>query len=126
MCRKISVLFVLLLLLLTACSSKTLTFSGETDNWSANLIVIQTSDDYETQEFILKYKGSDVNSVGEITYSVASVGGFGRSGAILEENGILKDSSEANPTNAKVSEHTEVEVTVEWNGNIETLKLSKH
>lgn len=54
MYRKISALFILLLLL-AACSSNILTFSGETDNWSANLKVIQTSDDYETQEFILKY-----------------------------------------------------------------------
>ncbi|QOY34674.1 hypothetical protein AWH56_018370 [Anaerobacillus isosaccharinicus] len=124
MCRKILILFVLLLLSLAACSSKTLTFSGQTDNWSANLKVIQTSD-YETQEFVLQYKGNDVNSVGKITYSVDSVGGFGRSGATLAENGTLKDSSEANPTNAKVSVHTEIEVTVEWNGNIEKIKLSK-
>jgi hypothetical protein len=122
--RKISVLFVLLLLL-ASCNSKTLTFTGETDNWSANLIVIQTREDYETQEFVLKYKGNDVSSVGEITYNVDSVGGFGRSGAKLGQNGSLRDSNEANPTNAKVSEHTMVEVTVEWNGNIETFKLSK-
>ncbi|MEH7484463.1 hypothetical protein V7157_26005 [Neobacillus drentensis] len=125
MYRKNGVLLVVLLLLLSACSSKTFTFSGESDNWSANLKVSQTSDDYETQELVLKYKGEDVNSVGEIKYSVDSVGGFGRSGATLDENGTLRDKDEANPTNAKVTENTEVEVTVEWNENKETFKLSK-
>ncbi|MBT2642826.1 hypothetical protein J7I80_11355 [Bacillus sp. ISL-41] len=123
--RKILVLFISLLLLLVACSSKTLTFSGQTENWSANLKVTQTSDDYETQEFVLEYKGDDVSSVGEITYSVDSVGSFGRGGVTLEENGTLRDRDEANPTNAKVNEDTQVEVTVEWNGSVETFKLSK-
>jgi hypothetical protein len=45
-----------------ACSPKTLTFSGQTENWSANV---------------------------------------------------------------KISEDSKVEVTVEWNGNVETFKLSK-
>jgi hypothetical protein len=125
MYRKILVLSISLLLLLGACSSKTLTFSGQTENWSSNLKVTQNSDDYETQEFVLEYKGADVNSVGEITYSVDSVGSFGRGGATLEENGTLRDRDEANPTNAKVNEDTPVEVTVEWNGNVETFKLSK-
>lgn len=125
MYRKNGVLLVVLLLFLAACSSKTFTFSGETDNWLANLKVSQTSDDYETQELVLKYKGEDVKSVGEIKYSVDSVGGFGRRGATLDEDGTLRNRDEANPTNAKVTENTEVKVTVEWNKNKETIKLSK-
>lgn len=126
MYRKCGVLVIVILLsLLTACSTKTFTFSGETDNWSANLKVSQDSDDYETQELVLKYKGEDVNSVGEIKYSVDSVGGFGKTGSALDENGTLRDSNEANPTNAKITENTVVEVTVEWNTSKETFKLSK-
>lgn len=125
MYRKSGVLLVVLLLLLAACSSKTFTFSGETDNWSANLNVSQNSDDYQTQELVLKYNGEDVNSVGEIKYSVDSVGSFGKSGTTLDEHGTLRDRDEANPTNAKVTENTVVEVTVEWNENKETFKLSK-
>ncbi|WP_200411910.1 hypothetical protein [Virgibacillus salexigens] len=120
---------VFLLLLLAACvsESKTFMFSGEAENWSADLKVTQSIDDYEIQDFVLKYKGSDVNSVGEITYSVDSgVGSFGRSGATLEENGTLTDSNEANPTNAKVSENAEVEVTLEWNDDTETFKLASN
>lgn len=128
--RKISILLLLLLLLLVACSNntsdnETFTFSGETDNWAANLKINQTDDDYEKQEFVLKYKGKDANSVGEIKYNVdTGSGGFSRSGATLEENGTLKDNDEANPTNAKVNKNSEIEVTVKWNGNTETFKLS--
>ena len=123
--RKITVVLISSLLLLAACSTQTFNFSGETENWSADLKVNQTSDDYETQELILKYKGDDVNDVGPIAYNVDSVGSFGRGGVELKENSTIIDSNTANPTNAKVSEHTEVEVTVEWNDNTETLKLSK-
>ncbi|MGY6212286.1 hypothetical protein ACXEO8_20140 [Cytobacillus firmus] len=126
MLRILSALSIVVLLLLSACSnSKTLSFSGETDNWSADLTVTQTNDDYEKQEFKLNYKGKDVNSVGDITYKVdTNAGSFGKSGVKLDENGILIGTEEANPTNAKVIEESEVEVTVEWNDNTETITLA--
>lgn len=122
MFRMMIALFVTVLLL-SACDSKDFTFSGESDNWQADLKVHQ-SNDFEKQEFLLKYQGEDVNSVGEISYTVKSMGSFGRTGALLEENGSLKDYSEADPTNAKVNENTEVQVTVEWNDKTETFKLN--
>lgn len=111
--------------MLSACNnSKTLNFSGETDIWSAELKVTQTKDGYEKQEFKLYYKGKDANSVGEITYKVdTNAGGFGNSGVKLNEDGILKGIDEANPTNAKVIEESEVDVTVKWNDNKETIIL---
>jgi hypothetical protein len=123
---KIPSLLVVLLLLLSACSSKTFTFIGETENWSAELKVTQTSNDYETQEFKLQFKGEDINSVGEINYNIdTNSGGFGYSDVILNKKGFLTGRDEANPTNAKVIENTEVKVTVEWNGKTETILLSK-
>jgi hypothetical protein len=113
---------IVLGLLLSACSSKTLTFFGESDKWSAELKVSQSSG-FEKQNFVLKYKGDEVNSVGEITYRVESAGGFGQSGVKLEENGSLRHIDEADPTNAKVTENTKVKVSVEWNGNTETIEL---
>ncbi|MBX0356861.1 hypothetical protein [Halobacillus sp. Nhm2S1] len=123
--RKFLVVLLISLLLLASCSTQTLNYSGETENWSADLKVNQTSDDYQSQELVLKYKGDDVNEVGPIDYNVDSLGSFGRGGVTLKENGTIVDSATSNPTNAKVSEHTEVEVTVEWNEKTETFKLSK-
>ncbi|WP_223701725.1 hypothetical protein [Sutcliffiella deserti] len=123
MIRKMITLFITVLLL-SACSSKDFTFSGESDYWQADLRVHHSSD-FEKQELILRYKGEDVDSVGEITYTVNSKGSFGGTRDKLQENGSLRDYKEADPTNAKISEDTEVEVTVEWNGNTETFKLTK-
>jgi major membrane immunogen (membrane-anchored lipoprotein) len=82
--RKITTLFISLFLL-TACNSKDVTFSGESDNWEADLKITQNSDTFENQDFVLKYKGEDVDSVREITYDVDSIGsGFGREGESLE------------------------------------------
>jgi hypothetical protein len=125
MFRKITTLFVSLLLL-TACNSKDVTFSGETDNWEADLKITQNSDTFENQDFVLKYKGEDIDSVGEIAYEVDSIGSeFGREGEPLDENGSIRDDRESRATNAEISEDAEVEVTVEWNGNSETFTLTK-
>ncbi|WP_227937072.1 hypothetical protein [Alkalihalobacillus deserti] len=130
MLRKLSMLLgLLLILVLSACGYNihTFTFTGETDNWSASLKVIQHSNDYEQQDFELHYTGNDVNSVGNITFGIeTNAGGFGGSGYTLAESGVLRSSSEANPTNAKIIENSEVEVTVEWNDNIETILLSNN
>jgi hypothetical protein len=118
---------LLFTLFLSACGYNihTFTFTGETDNWSASLKVIQHSNDYEEQELELHYMGNDVNSVGDITFDVqTNAGGFGGSGYTMSENGVIRSSSNANPTNAKIIENSEVDVTVEWNDNIETITLS--
>ncbi|MBN8191790.1 hypothetical protein JI667_06450 [Bacillus sp. NTK074B] len=112
------------ILLLAACSTKDFSFSGESDHWQADLTVNQSSD-FEKQDFVLKYKGDDIDSVGKVAYDVEEIGGFGRTGEILEENGVIRDSSGSGPTNAKMSEDTEVEVTVKWDGQKETFTLAK-
>ena len=124
MLRKV-MLLGLFLILLSACSSNTFTFNGETNNWSATLKVTQHSNDYEDQEFKLEYQGDDVSAVGDITFEVdTNAGGIAGSGYTLSENGVLNIDNEANPTNAKIIENSEVEVIVEWNDNMETIILT--
>ncbi len=123
MLRKIIIL-IGTIVLLSACNTKDFSFSGESEHWQADLTVNQSSD-FEKQDFVLEYKGEDIDSVGEIAYTVEGVGGFGRTGVTLEENGVIRDSEEASPTNAKMSEDTKVEVTVEWNDQEETFTLLK-
>ncbi|MCR8848509.1 hypothetical protein NQ095_08855 [Rossellomorea sp. SC111] len=112
------------MLLLTACNTKDFSFSGDSNHWHADLNVNQSSD-FEKQDFVLKYKGDDVDSVGDVAYTVKGVGEYGRKGEILEENGVIRHSSESNPTNAKMSEDTKVEVTVKWDDQVETFTLAK-
>ncbi|KIL53516.1 hypothetical protein KP77_04920 [Jeotgalibacillus alimentarius] len=111
--------------LLTACGSKEFTVSGESEHWLADVNVSQTNDGYETQELLLTYTGDDMESVGEFNYNVDSVGSFGKSGNELEGDGTFVDKNEANPTNAKVTEQTDFEVTIEWDGKTETIQLNQ-
>jgi len=125
MLRRITMVFVVSLVLLSACSSNTFTFTGKTDNWSAEIKVTQQSNGYSKQEITLEYRGENTNSVGKITYDVdTNAGGFGGSGNVLNENGVLRSSSESNPTNAKITEESKVKVKVKWNGKTETITLS--
>lgn len=125
MFRKSIILLGLSMLFLSACNSNTFEFTGETDNWSAVLKVTQHSNDYEEQKFELQYKGEDISSVGNISFEVdTNAGGFSGSGYTLNENGVLKSSDEANPTNAKIIKESEVEVIVEWNDKTETIILN--
>ncbi|WGG44525.1 hypothetical protein [Rossellomorea sp. DA94] len=120
--------FVILIgtiLLLTACNTKDFSFSGESDHWHADLNVNQSSD-FEKQDFVLKYKGDNVDSVGDVAYTVKGRGEYGRKGEPLEENGVIRHSSESNPTNPKMSEDTEVKVTVKWDDQEETFTLEKN
>ncbi|XXM73147.1 hypothetical protein ACQ0QQ_04395 [Lysinibacillus sphaericus] len=109
-------------MLLTACGAKDFNFAGESDHWQAQLDVNQSSD-FEKQDFVLKYTGEDGESVGDVGYSVESVGGFGGSDLRLDENGTIRSSQKTDPSGRKISEDTEVTVVVKWDGKTETFNL---
>ena len=108
-------------MLLTACGTKVLNFSGESDHWSAKLKVSQT-DDRQEEDFTLHYLGDDTESVGEFSYAVESVGSSSGNGATLNENGVLTSGGFCGGC-AFTSEHTEIIVTTEWNDQTETFQL---
>ncbi|MDE5054506.1 hypothetical protein NDK25_19925 [Niallia taxi] len=126
--RILTALSLVIILVLTGCTSnnysKPFTFTGESDNWSVELKVTQGEDDYEKQDFTLQYKEQDVTSVGEIIYTVTTkASSFSANGATLNENGIYTDTSESNVSNAKVTDKSKVNVTVEWNNQTESISL---
>lgn len=126
--RILTALSFIIILVLTGCtsnnSSKPFIFTGESDNWSVELKVTQGEDDYEKQDLTLQYKGQDVNSVGEIIYTVATkASGYSGNGATLDEKGIYTETNENNASNAKVTDKSKVNVTVEWNNQTESISL---
>lgn len=109
---------------LSACNSKSFTFTGESENWSAELKVSQSEDGYENQKLKVQYNGEDVRSVGEISYKVeTNAGAFEQTDAVLNDNGIFMVDESANPTNAKITEGSEVKITLEWDDNVEIITL---
>lgn len=55
-----------LIVFLTACSSNTFILSGESENWDAELKVIQHENGFEDQLLKLHYKGKDIRASGEV------------------------------------------------------------
>lgn len=98
-----------------------LTFLGDGDNWSADLLVVHR-DEQETTEFKLTYEGDNVKSVESVNYDVQESGSFDHNGARLNEEGYIKDSGSCSGC-AFIKEDTEVVVTVEWNDQTETFQL---
>lgn len=77
--------------LLTGCQTKQLTFKGESELWSAKLKVMQT-DDREEKQFVIVYKGGDIESVAknQITYSFTSSKGSNDGTNTLTKSGVLE------------------------------------
>lgn len=113
----------LLLLFLTGCSSstKTLTFAGDSPNWSGKYIVIITGKTH-TSEYILKYKGTDVKSVGEVNFSISGPTEGGSDRGTLSENGEIHGQM---PLLGGVPpEDKPIKVTVKWSGETELFNMT--
>jgi hypothetical protein len=115
---------LLLVLFLTACSSNTTVFKGESDNWEAELKVIHNDNGIVDQYLNLQFKGNDLNSAGDIAYKVdTNTGAFGGSLLKLNEKGNLKGSHLNNQSKLKT---TTAKMTVEWNGKEEEFSLENN
>ncbi|MEK3805780.1 hypothetical protein MHB63_04135 [Bacillus sp. FSL H8-0547] len=125
MLREITTVSTLLMVLfLTACSSDTNVFKGETENWEAELKVIHNDNKIVDQYLNLQFKGNDLDSANNISYEVdTNAGGFGGSGLKLNEKGTLKGSHLNNKNGLKT---TSAKIFVEWNGNKEEIPLENN
>ncbi|MGG4470548.1 hypothetical protein ABER68_21155 [Paenibacillus alvei] len=126
--RIMPALSLVFLLIISGCSSSSdaFTFTGESDNWTAELKVTQTTDDNEKQHMTLQYKGENAKNMEEFSYTVeTNAGGFSAGDVVLGENGVYEDTAEANTTNAKVNKNSEVKVIVEWDNHTENMILKK-
>jgi hypothetical protein len=123
MISKLFPFLLIILLLLSACQTKTLIFTGESDNWSAKYKAIK-SGDIQEEELALIYLGNDVKSVGEFTFNVESnAGGFGGTGATLTDGGVFQAKGNMSSGGASVTKDAEIVVTVEWNDKKENVSL---
>ena len=82
-----------MILLLSACQSQELTFIGESEQWSAQVVVSQT-DAGETYTTEMSYKGDDMKAIETFSYYVESghngVLDYGVNEVSLNEKGIYK------------------------------------
>ncbi|MBE4909853.1 hypothetical protein IMZ08_17600 [Bacillus luteolus] len=116
-------LLLFTIVILSGCQmSDTLTFVGESESWSAEVILHQTSGK-ESEDIILKYKDDNFEDVGSIKYKLeAPRWGTGQEGVELNNSGVYK-SEGVSLNERKTSEKAELIITIEWNNNSETILL---
>jgi hypothetical protein len=115
-------LVLALLLLLTGCQTNMLGFSGESKNWNAELSILQTAGK-EQATILLKYQGAnDIGAIKKFNYYVKRPRfGFGGT-AQLNKAGVYEGES-GGLNEGKTKSNVEIEVTVTWNNNTETIIL---
>ena len=114
-----------MIVLLSACQTHELIFVGESENWSAEVTVAQTSGD-EQYEIQINYKGNDIESVKTFDYFVETstngVLNYGANNVSLNEKGMYQHKSlSSNSPSTKQDE--ELVLKVEWNGITESFVL---
>lgn len=97
-------------------------FTGESQNWSARYEVSHTIDDNHRNTLTLTYEGDDPAHVGTVKYKYAATPGEGSGETELSGRREIVHQSGGN--GAIPLKDSIIEVTVEWNGHKEELKLS--
>jgi hypothetical protein len=118
-------LLVLLTILLYGCQSNTLSFIGEGEDWSAEVIV-QHYSGKESEDIIIHYQGEDIDSVDSFNYLIeAPSWGTGQGSAVLNKAGVFKDEG-VSLNERRTSSDAELTITIEWNGKTETFILKNN
>lgn len=113
-------------------SFKALTYHGESENWSG-AFTAEVLNGVVTQEGVLKYKGQDVDSIGQVSCSYETTAGRLSSTSLLAGSGTDSPIGEKGTQkstgmggNIKLFSKVEmVKVTVKWDGKVESFNLYK-
>ena len=125
---------LLIILIISGCSRNTTAltrnYKGESNHWTGLYQVVGTNSNHETTEKLI-YKGSDPGSVGRVKYSYKfdlTGEGFGCEAIITKDKEYIIDNgyttSRPGENGDVITANDTVEVTVEWNGQIEKFTLS--
>jgi len=113
------VLFLILLLLVTACSNNVVTYKGESDNWSVSCVV-QNSNSSASYEYEIRYLGKNPSSIENVNYKFIS-----ENINISEEtpfNTVIKGKAENRPL---FLDEDQFVVEIGWEGNTEKVVVKK-
>lgn len=112
-------------------------FKGQGEYWESQITVnyyehwwkdengVIKHESYLTEQPLIKYKGTDISSVGEIDYEYhTSAGGSSRGRTELDQNGYIKSAGYKGSNGVIPRENDSYTMTVEWNGKKETFTLT--
>ncbi|MBO8157733.1 MAG: hypothetical protein H0Z32_15000 [Bacillaceae bacterium] len=114
----------ILILLLTACQAKEMTFTAENENWYAEYKVNQTEDTQETS-FVISYAGEDTEKVSkaDIEYHFIYPSGETAGTDRLTEDGMLKGTGGGCSGCAFIEKDDQIQLTFTVNGETEKMIL---
>lgn len=113
---------------------KQLLFKGEGSYWESEISLkyyehwwvdnkgVTQYDSYHNSNPMIKYKGTDFSSIGEVRYSYLSRAGSGGSASKLDKDGCIRGSG-IGGNGAFEREDDVLTMTVEWDGKKETFEL---
>lgn len=101
-----------------------ITFSGDSDNWKGELKAVYDGK-REERKLTLTYTGEDYKSIEEVDFEVEGPENFDKEGATLNVQKYLSSSEKSKDQLYTDEEDVEIEVTVDWSGETETLQLEE-
>ncbi|MFT4416648.1 hypothetical protein ACLM5H_22545 [Fredinandcohnia humi] len=131
--NKISIMIFVFLLVLSACNSKTVTYTGENNNWNVtfnvnkNLAIREGA--YVEGDYIAKYNGENLGDLlkNEIRYEVNYKSSSSGGATYLSSDGNLEGTAfkKTCSTNCSFSKVEELVFVVIADGNEESIVLKK-
>lgn len=112
------IIVVVLLFMFTVSCNSTQSYTGESENWKGTIYVTQNID---KEVGTLLYKGKDRKTINRVKWKVESMHGA-KSGDEEVKNGTIKINGVCTGCSPQGKEEP-YEVTIEWNGNIETFRM---
>ncbi|MGY0694682.1 hypothetical protein ACW2QC_18190 [Virgibacillus sp. FSP13] len=119
--KKSLFLFVIIALHLVACSQKTLTFTGESDNWSVRYTAHIHDSDSESIEYAIRYTG-EKPAPETIDYELGSLSVHG--GIINKDSSAVTSKGSSCSGCAVTQEDEEIEAVIKWKGHTESFTLT--
>ncbi|MFE6135574.1 hypothetical protein [Bacillus sp. NPDC057893] len=121
--RQIKFLFVLIILILGACSNdKWFTLKGESENWMGTYQGYTYDENNEASELTLIYKGDPSEIKGNIEYKYETDGSRKGDGNVLLDQNSIKTKIICEGCTI-TNKNDVIKITMSWNDKIETFKL---
>lgn len=115
--------FILIFVPLCGClNSNSISYTGESKNWSASYSIDNPKGDYHNNTLKIIYKGENPKEVSVIKFKYEGPNISGSGEQKLSGSGSIVSQSGGNGT--LPIEDSKINVTIEWNGKNEELILS--
>lgn len=102
--------------------SQTVTYTGSSESWSAE-VIIHKSSGKESEDIIIKYLNEDFNTIDSFNYKLEAPNwGTGQNDVKLNSEGVYQEEG-ATLNDRNTGDDANISLTIEWAGNTEEIIL---